>query len=193
MGSGIGKMTQRYEYVEKNIEMADAFGETIANYHIPRWEELPNIGLYVDQVITYINDGLAPVMGFGEAHDEKPQLLTKSMINNYVKNDLVWAPVKKHYGKEHIAKLFIITVVKISYSMSDIGDFVHYSLDGETIPDMYNRFCSLFEQSMDCVINHKQFIAKEDTGKIYIQKTIMQSCANKIYASFLLSENIKGN
>ena len=66
----------------------------IENFHIPRWNELPSIDLYIDQIITLIDNSLAPILCH---HDGFP--LTKSMINNYVKARIVDAPVNKKYPR----------------------------------------------------------------------------------------------
>ena len=78
--------------------------------HIPRWNELPNVDLYLDQVVTFINSSLEAFLPCNGGNDEKKenQILTKTMINNYVKNHLIDAPVKKKYSKIQCAKIFAI-------------------------------------------------------------------------------------
>ena len=66
---------------------------SIDKFHLPRWNELPNIDLYLDQVVNLINSTLSPYIFLN--NDEKKeniQVLTKTMINNYVKNNLIEAP-----------------------------------------------------------------------------------------------------
>lgn len=63
----------------------------ISQYHIPRWEELPDFDLYMDQVTSLIDRYLAPL-----SNQEDP-LLTSAMVNNYVKFKLIDAPKKKVY------------------------------------------------------------------------------------------------
>ena len=57
---------------------------------------------------------------YNDSPKEENYLLTKTMINNYVKNNLIEAPIKKQYSKIQIAKLFVICVLKQVYSMQDI-------------------------------------------------------------------------
>lgn len=85
--------------------------------HLPRWDELPDIELYMDQVIALMGKYM---QGFGE--DEK--LLTSSMVNNYVKMGIVPAPVKKKYSRSHLAHLIIICAMKRVVSMSIIQAFI---------------------------------------------------------------------
>ena len=70
------------------------------NFHIPRWKELPNIDLYMDQVLNYIETSLKDYI----KSDEK--FITKTMINNYVKQGIIDPPVNKKYNRLHIAELF---------------------------------------------------------------------------------------
>ena len=69
----------------------------------PEWEQLPAIPLYVDQVLQYLRDSLQ----FFE-RDEEDVLLTNSMINNYVKKNVLPHPEKKKYSREHLAALTVI-------------------------------------------------------------------------------------
>lgn len=71
------------------------------------WEELPDIKLYMDQVITLLGDKLK----FYE-RDESSKLLTSSMINNYVKSGLIPHPEKKKYDKEQLASLIVVCMLK---------------------------------------------------------------------------------
>ena len=79
--------------------MADA----IRDFHMPRYEELPNVGLYLEQTVKYINQSLEP-LGYAK--------ITGSMIRNYVKQDLVENPKEKHYYADQIAYLISITILK---------------------------------------------------------------------------------
>ena len=77
--------------------------------------DVPNINLYMDQVTTFMYEHL---------HDTKrttdDKVLTKTMINNYAKNNLLPSPVKKKYSKEHIYILTFIYYFKNILSISDI-------------------------------------------------------------------------
>lgn len=66
----------------------------ITNFHIPRWNELPTIDIYSDQLVTYIEKYLNPYIGSADT-----PVITKTMINNYVKQQVIHAPIKKNIGK----------------------------------------------------------------------------------------------
>ena len=79
-------------------------------------EDIPNIDLYMDQVTTFMDTKLRPTSRFpGE-----DKILTKTMINNYAKNDLLPPPVKKKYSKEHVLLLIFIYYYKGVLSINDI-------------------------------------------------------------------------
>ena len=84
---------------------------TLFKFHIPRYQEIPDIGLYLEQTTKYINGFLLP-LGCLE--------ITSSMISNYVKKGYIKSPVKKQYNAEQIASLFFITLVKKVLSMENI-------------------------------------------------------------------------
>ncbi|MCD7708792.1 MAG: DUF1836 domain-containing protein [Clostridiales bacterium] len=78
-------------------------------------EDVPDIGLYMDQVTTFLDDQLA-----ASKRHESDKILTKTMINNYAKNNLLPAPDKKKYSKEHVLTLLFIYYFKNILSISDI-------------------------------------------------------------------------
>ena len=77
--------------------------------------ELPNIDLYMDQVTTFMDEHLAACR---RTDDDK--ILTKTMINNYTKNDFLPPPVKKKYSKEHMYLLIFLYYFKNVLSINDI-------------------------------------------------------------------------
>ena len=98
-----------FEYlIKKYIE------KDISEFHIPRWEEIPDIDLYLDQTVTILEKYLESYV------DEDEKIITKTMINNYVKQQLLEPPVNKKYNREHIANLFIICILKQIFSINDL-------------------------------------------------------------------------
>ena len=74
----------------------EKIARSLAGLHLPRYQELPQMGLYLEQTATYINEALAPLEN---VH------LTSSMVSNYVKHDLIASPKKKLYSRQQIAEL----------------------------------------------------------------------------------------
>ena len=157
---------------------------SLSAFHIPRWNELPTIELYLDQVVKLINGVLAPYINFNLDPKDESELLTKTMINNYVKNNLIEPPVKKQYSRVQIAKLFVICVLKQVYSMQDINGLINMALEYSKIEIAYNQFCKLFEQALICTYTKKDFIDTRSSRRdsMYLLKSVLLSCSYKIYS-----------
>ena len=159
------------------------------NLHIPRWKELPNVDLYLDQVVTLVNETLSSFLS-NTGSDEGNLILTKNMINNYVKNKIIEPPIKKKYNKNHLAKFFVICVLKEVYKINDIKILIGLALESSTIEIAYDNFCKLFEKSLDCVFQKTDFIDNYSTNdRKYLLKTVLLSCAYAIYTKKEISEN----
>lgn len=114
------------------------------NYVKP--DDLPNIDLYMDQVTTFMDKQLKNTT----RNPEGDKILTKTMINNYAKNDLLPPPVKKKYSKEHIVLLIFIYYYKGILSISDIQTLLkplterYFHTDGSlSLGDIYEEVFSL--------------------------------------------------
>lgn len=150
---------------------------SIIDFHIPRWEELPDIDLYSDQTVTILENYLSNYIG---NKDEK--IITKSMINNYVKQGIIHPPIKKKYNKEHIAKLFVICILKQIYSISDISELIKLAITTSSIDISYNKFCTYLEDAIKLVFAGKEYIEDNSIQKEeYLLKYVVLSFANKLY------------
>ncbi|MBR5134359.1 MAG: DUF1836 domain-containing protein [Clostridia bacterium] len=105
---------------------------TLQEFHLPTYRELPDIGLYLDQTVKYINGFLQP-MGFAE--------LTTSMVGNYVKLGLIAPPVKKQYSAEQIAYLIFIAIAKGVLSMDRIKRLLQMQHGSYEPSVAYDYFC----------------------------------------------------
>lgn len=151
--------------------------ELIMKIHIPRWNELPEIDLYLDQVVGYLEKYLEQ---YNANKDDK--IITKTMINNYVKLGIMPAPEKKKYNREHIAYLMVICVLKQVYSINDIGKLISLTIQYFELSKAYNRFCANLEISVKNVFSRKEFPNVERmTEEQYLLKNVVQSIADKLY------------
>lgn len=101
---------------------------------IPKWEALPSISLYMDQVVLLINERIAPeflVDGKG---------LTPSMVNNYVKNSYIKKPEKKKYDRHHLATLLMITYSKAVFSIKEIAWLIEKTTEIIPMNQLYSSF-----------------------------------------------------
>ena len=109
---------------------------SIAEFRLPRYQDIPNVGLYLEQTCKYMADFLSPLGDYA---------LTPSMVSNYVKKGLIASPVKKQYGRDQLAYLLFIAVAKNVLSLDALADF--FQLQRRTYPlnRAYDYFCDLFE------------------------------------------------
>lgn len=151
--------------------------EEINKFHLPRWEELPNIDLYIDQVVSLLESYLSNYI-----NEDNGNSITKSMINNYVKHNIIKAPVNKKYNKEHLAYLFVIFILKQVYSINEIKKLISLAIDTSSSQDAYNRFCFELEKAIKLTFMEKDYINNDNLSQEqYILKNVVQSFANKLY------------
>ena len=94
--------------------------QSLARIDYIRPDSIPNIDLYMDQITTFMDSQLSSAKRY-----EDDKLLTKTMINNYAKNNLLPPPVKKKYSKEHVLTLIFIYYFKNILSISDIQSILN--------------------------------------------------------------------
>lgn len=108
----------------------------LAKYRLPAWEEIPDIGLYMEQVVIVLKqylDYLPP-----ELKDE--QFITASTINNYVRTKVMPMPVKKKYYRSHLAYLIMICSLKQGLSISLIQRLIPNNLPQEELRAVYSAY-----------------------------------------------------
>lgn len=108
----------------------------LKEYHLPAWDELPTIDLYMDQVVIL----LGKYLGIFSAVSNDDKIITPTMINNYVKLKIIPAPVKKKYSKTHLAYLIIVCILKQTLSISTISKIIPPDLNEEEIAAVYTSF-----------------------------------------------------
>ena len=157
----------------------------IIKYHCPRWEELPEIDLYVDQVVSILQKNLSLF-----AKDTENPIITSSMINNYVKKDILIPPIKKKYNKEHLAKLFVICICKKLMSISEIGESIKSMQRSYSGEEGYNIFCEELEKSIKNAFDYSnkkiELPLEEETRELATLKAITTAFANTILVDRLI-------
>ena len=98
-------------------DMINSILESVSRIDYIKPEDIPNIDLYMDQVTTFMEEHLKNTRRY-----EEDKVLTKTMINNYAKNNLLPPPVKKKYSKEHMLMLIFIYYFKSLLSFRDIEE-----------------------------------------------------------------------
>ena len=123
-------------------------------------EDIPNIDLYIDQVTTFINDQLAATKRYP---DDK--ILTKTMINNYAKNNLLPPPEKKKYSKEHLLILIFIYYFKSILSISDIQNILNPITDKYFSVKKGMDLTAIYEEVFGLEKDEADILAKDITRK----------------------------
>lgn len=112
--------------------------QKLSEFKAPSWDTLPDIDLYMDQVLVLTDKY------FGIFSDSDEGVVTSSMLNNYVKQKIVSPPDKKRYSKEHIASFLMICVLKRVLSMVQIKGLFDEFKEKRSICECYKIFeCEL--------------------------------------------------
>jgi len=126
---------------------ANSVYSEIARYHPVPWGDIPDLGLYMDQVITFITRVYEPLYG-----DSTKSYLSAPMINNYVKNKLIPRPTGKKYSRLQIAMLIMIVALKRVCTMEDIRAMLSAD-DEDGVRRLYELFCSRQMESIGCMLH----------------------------------------
>ena len=139
--------------------------EEISKISYIRPNEVPDIELYMDQVTTFMDQHLEGTKRYSE-----DKLLTKTMINNYTKNDLLPSPVKKKYSKDHMILLIFIYYMKNFLSITDIRSLLHpmteMFFDGKGEINLEEIYQEVFDiQAEQSLSVAKDIVKKADIAK----------------------------
>ena len=179
----------------------------VASFSLPHYKDIPSVDLYMEQVLSYINDSLAIFS------DDPRKVLTSFMVNNYVKAGMIREPNKKRYDREQIGYLMAITLMKQTLSMNDMALLLaldqYATSDKGKLYAFYRRMemttlknqASLLERHIDDVVRRYERDKKE--GKkamteiendfngalgLLALRLATQAQVDKILADHLLSE-----
>lgn len=200
---------QDITYDEIEDELEEEKNEFGVYLNLMKWDLIPDINLYSEQVVQIINEALSGNIILGRQIDFKKSYITPTMINNYVKRELIEAPENKRYTRIQIAKLLVISLLKQVYSTDEIVTFFKITYQAAPLQRAYTSFVRLFKESLRAVflegdllkekdINEKkvnELLEKIKKDKFVIEtqeqsllKNITLSIANKIYVDEYLRE-----
>ncbi len=121
--------------------------------------KIPNINLYMDQALSFMNENLEQ-----NKRNSKDKILTKSMINNYVKSELIPKPENKKYCPQHIISLIYIFYLKQILSLEDVktilSQYEKNHFDGDDINDLYKVFLSSEQMEVSKLENELEDTAR---------------------------------
>lgn len=169
--------------------------EKLAAHKLPRWENFPDIDLYMDQVVAVMEKALEL---YNKDGLEESKLITPSIINNYVKLKIIPAPNKKKYNREHLAYLVMICILKQTLPISSIVKIIESNLENKTINELYEVFCNIYENVIPFVNMGEPFLASDEQSELndpdmddgvngFILKSAILSTAGKFVCEEMLS------
>ena len=157
------------EYEGKNTTV------NIEEFRLPRYAQIPDVGLYLEQVVRYVNSHLA-ILG--------EPALTSSMVSNYVKQRLIPAPQKKLYTAQHLARLLFIAVVKPVVPLDGLRMMFGIQEDSYALQTAYDYFCDEFENMLGAAFGiapARQGIGETQSDEKDLLRNTISATVNKVY------------
>ncbi|MBQ7678234.1 MAG: DUF1836 domain-containing protein [Butyrivibrio sp.] len=140
---------------------------------LPKYTEIPGVGLFLEQVAKYINEVLSPL---GEAE------LTGSMISNYVKKKLLDNPVKKQYSRDQIAYLIFIAIAKNVLSLEDIRTMIVLQKEKCDAKTAYEYFSTEFASILHAVFDNQNVAVQPSlSASRQLAQKVSIAVAYKVY------------
>ena len=187
--------------IDKNDLLNSILG-SISRIDFIKSTDIPNIDLYMDQVTSFMEKELKSTK-----RNDDDKVLTKTMINNYAKNDLLPAPIKKKYSKEHLLLLTFIYYFKNIISMKDIETLLkpitesYFQSEGDiNIARIYDEVCAfekertkLLQKDIELMYNNSMetFADVDVENRDYLQFfSFICSLSLDVYVKQLLIEKL---
>lgn len=166
-------------------------------YRLPAWEELPNIGLYMDQVVTL----LTQYLDYMPPELREEQVITPAAINNYVRKKIMPEPIKKKYYRVHIAYLIMVCTLKQCLSIPTLQTIIPMGLSEEELKKTYSSYvmrhrmaCTYFVKQVRIaaggILDHEpeSEITTDDTSDLISMVAVISGFARLMAEKLLLLE-----
>ena len=162
-------------YDQKKLQAEfSAWDKHLKEQRLPTWEELPDLELYMDQVLILINryNNIFNTVG-------KAPAVTPPMINNYVKQKTVPAPVNKKYSRIHLAYLIMVCTLKLALNISTIEKIIPFNLPENEVRLIYNSFVQNQQKAFSYVAEQVSQVAvpilsDDDAASDRVQDLVLQ-------------------
>lgn len=148
---------------------------SLQDFHLPRYQDLPQMGLYLEQTASYINDVLAPLGNVS---------LTSSMISNYVKQDLIFSPKKKLYSRQQVAELIFIAIAKNVLPLADLRKGLELQRSSYDTQTAYDYLVAELENVLAYVFGYKEKldeIGHDHNDYKHMLRNIIMAVSYKVY------------
>lgn len=139
-------------------QLKEAMADSVREFKLPEYREIPNVGLYLEQVTKYVTEYTQPLAGIN---------ITGSMISNYVKQKLIANPIKKMYYREQIAYVLFVAIAKSVLALEDIKHLIELQQECSSTQDAYEYFCIVMEYRVKDVFElESDYNSDEETRKV---------------------------
>lgn len=157
--------------------MKRIMADSMKQFFLPRYEALPDMGLYLEQTVKYVNQLFAPL----ECVE-----ITGSMVRNYVKMGLIENPVKKQYYAQHVAYITAVTLLKQVVPLDQILLLFKRQKQVYSVPVAYDYFCMELENVLGYRFGLKDTI--EEIGETSsIEKEMLRSAITAVSHTIFLN------
>ena len=166
-------------------------------YRLPAWEELPNIGLYMDQVVTL----LTQYLDYMPPELREEQVITPAAINNYVRKKIMPEPIRKKYYRVHIAYLIMVCTLKQCLSIPTLQTIIPMGLSEEEVRQTYSSYvkrhrmaCTYFVKQVRIaaggILDHEpeSEITTDDTSDLISMVAVISGFSRLMAEKLLLLE-----
>lgn len=146
---------------------------------LPRFSNLPDVGLYLDQVVRFLNRSLEP-LGL--------PTVTPSMVSNYVKKGYLSAPVRKQYSNEQLGRLMILVIGKNVLMMDNLFLLLQrWDADALPFSQRYDLYCDDFEQTLSAALEGRSLQGNATAGLLF--HSLNTAAANIILLNNTLTQD----
>ena len=157
------------------------------DYRLPSWEDIPDLGLYMEQVLALLRqylDYLPP-----ELKDE--QFITAATINNYVRNRFMPEPCRKKYYRVHIAYLIMICTLKQTLSIATLHSMIPVGLSEQEVREIYSAYAEKHRLAAGPILAHERTqcaLATSETSELISEIAILSGLSRLLAEKLLLLE-----
>ncbi len=163
--------------MDKIIPVLTHWLEELNDFKFPDYEALPDIELYMDQVMTYLQREMSVLQT-----SSLDKVITPSMVNNYVKGKVVSAPISKKYNKEHLAQINETCYLKQVLSIAEVKQILDQQYTDSKTNDAYTKFKELSKEKYTDAINFTkkelENIDENDVSSLTNLSLMLSSTAN---------------
>lgn len=155
----------------------------ISRHKMPAYREIPDVGLYLEQVVKYINESL----------EHLHISITPSMLSNYVKKGYIDRPVKKQYFREQIAYLMFIAVAKLVLNMENISALLSLQKATYSVEKAYTYFCEELEYMIKVTLQRateQEAVSEDDPYEKRVLRSVVIAVSHIIYLNYCFENSL---